>query len=82
MEPNSSIVEGDYCEHERHGIQKLFNVNLLSGDGMYSNERVQFRQEQLQNLVIVIQKHHSQGECSQLTALLAQYHDVFSLEDE
>jgi len=74
----SDIFQDD---EEGDGMLKLFNVKLSSGDTIYSNERVKWRQEQLQNLMIGIEERHSQGECSQLSGLLAQYHDIFSLED-
>ena len=56
-------------------------MELSSGDDIHSNECVKWKQEQLYSLMIGIEECHSQEECSQISGLLAQYHDIFSLDD-
>ena len=53
-----------------------------SGHVSDSNEHVQWRQHQLRKAFVESRKRLSQEEALQLSHLLADYHDIFSLNDD
>ena len=61
---------------------RIWTVTLLPCGSSCSNERVQWRQRQLRESFIESNKQISEGESSQLSNMLAEYHDIFSLEDD
>ena len=60
----------------------LQNVTSLPCGSSCSNEHVQWRQQQPRKSFIESNKQISETESSQLSNLLAEYHDIFSLEDD
>ena len=61
---------------------RIWTVTSLPCGSSCSNERVQWRQRQLRESFMESNKQISEGESSQLSILLAEYHDIFSLEDD
>ena len=65
-----------------YDLLRLSNVSLLPDDSVDSNERIKWRQQQLEKILIPSEECLSQEEASRLSKLLIGSHEVFSLEDE
>ena len=61
---------------------KLWTVSSLPNDNIYSNECREWRQQQLREAFIESRKQLCEKESAQLRKLLAEYHDIFSLNDD
>ena len=62
-------------------IARFFNVSLLPDDNVISTERIKWRQQKLNEILIQSRGSITQEENTQLSDLLMGYHEVFSLED-
>ena len=60
----------------------LWKIHTLPNDDRSSNERKQWRQQQLKEVLSDTGKQLSDEESSKISELLENYHDVFSLSDE
>ena len=65
-----------------YDLLRLSNVSLLPDDSVDSNERIKWRQQQLEKILIPLKECLSQEEAFRLSKLLIGSHEVFSLEDE
>ena len=65
-----------------YDLLRLSNVSLLPDDNVDSNERIKWRQQQLEKILIPSKECLSQEEASRLRELLIGSHEVFSFEDE
>ena len=61
---------------------RLWTITSLPSSNICSNERVQWQQQQLRETFIESKRQISEEESSHLDNLLAEYHNIFSLEDE
>ena len=61
---------------------RLWAVSSLPGGNMYSNERQKWRQQQLTETFIESREQLCKEESEQLSRLLAEYHDIFCLNDD
>ena len=77
------LAEAEYNETVGPPFEpfKVCSMNS-SSENSGSNEHVQWRQHQLRKAFIGSRKQLSQEEASQLSQLLADYHDIFSLNDD
>ena len=62
-----------------HVLRQLEGTSDVVEDGKFTNERVQWRRQQVK-LLCNVNPNHTLEENSQLAELLASHHDVFSLE--
>ena len=62
-------------------LPRLFNVSLLPDDSVYLCERIKWRKQKLNEILIQLRESMIQEENFQLSELLTVYHKVFSLED-
>ena len=73
----SEMLPAEFSEQCR-----VWAVTSLPSGNNCSNERVQWRQQQLKESFIESNRQIAEGESSQLSNLLAEYHDIFSLKDD
>ena len=64
----------------------LWAVSSLPGGNVYSNERLQWRQQKLAAEAFIESREQlckeESKDSEQLSKLLAEYHDIFSLNDD
>ena len=77
----SSLSEHDETSEQPFEHFRVWAVSSSSGEHVYSNEHVEWKQKQLRNSFIESRIQLSDEESSQLGNLLAEYHDIFSLSD-
>ena len=63
-----------------HVLRQLEDTSDVVEDGEFTNERVQWRRQQMK-LLCNVNPNLTLEESSQLAELLASHHDVFSLEE-
>ena len=61
---------------------RLWMVSLLPNGNTFSKEHITWRQQQLISSLVDVERKSSEEECLQFRGLLADYHDIFSLNDD
>jgi len=61
-----------------HDLRLWMMCSLTNGN----KERITWRQQQLTSILVDVERKLSDEECLQLRRLLADYHDIFSLNDD
>jgi len=61
---------------------RLWMAGSLPNGNTFSKEHIIWLQQQLTSSLIDVERKLSDGECQQLRRLLADYHDIFSLNDD
>ena len=61
---------------------RLWMVSSLPNGDTFSKEHIIWRQQQLISSLVDVERKLSEEECLQLRGLLADYHDIFSLNDD
>ena len=57
-------------------------VSSLPNGNTFSEEHITWRQQQLTSSLVDVERKLSDEECQQLRRLLADYRDIFSLNDD
>ena len=64
------------------GQLNVWTINTLSNNHLSSNEHIRWRQQQLRGILIKSNRELSDDKSTQLSKILSEYHDVFSLSDD